>query len=349
MKINTMNKLFIAMLLSITTLLLPAVDQNLWQAVKDEDLDRVEKAVAGGANVNAQDNQGGAALLYACLQGNLPIIKFLLANNADPNIKSKKNLTPLLALVMSSSKKNGGIEQVFREKRDADFLKASQLLIDAGAHVNEQGGIYGETPLIRAVRSSNEPMAQLLLVYGKADPNIPELKGEEDFRNVELTPLLMAVKNGDYLMVDLLLRYKTDVNVADTSGKTALMYAIDNLDTAIVDLLLSYKANVNAQDEVLEDTPLTIAVQKAGDSDVKDNVLLRKAALWVIEQLLAKGANVSIASDNGTPLQLAEETDDDEVIELINRKKMKIKETPKVPETSSRVRKLIAEFEAKSN
>ncbi|MGB8367407.1 MAG: ankyrin repeat domain-containing protein [Candidatus Babeliales bacterium] len=316
MKIREVKKLFVIILLSTIISTSPAAEQSLWNAAKDGDITAAEKAIAGGANVNAQNPSGGTALIYACLQGDLPMIKFLLEKNADPTIKSKKDLTPILALAMSFSKKEGGVEQMFRKKESDNLVRAAQLLIDAGAKVNERGGIYGETPLMRAVRKSNDAMARTLLVYGHADVNIPESEGDKEFKNAELTPLLMAVKNRDYLMTGLLLANGANVNLADASGGTALMYAIENIDTTIVALLLDYKANVNVQNSILEDTPLTIAVKIAGEK--MDNVLERKAAIWIINQLLKNGADANMESDEGTPVQIAERAGDDDVVKLIN-------------------------------
>jgi uncharacterized protein len=108
---------------------------------------RVEKLLAHGAAVNAEDADGDTALHGAALTGNTEIMKRLLEKGADPNVKNKQGGTPLMwaavyghqdaaRLLLSrgadaSLKDNDGItaaEWAVRNKRDNIVL----LLRDKG-------------------------------------------------------------------------------------------------------------------------------------------------------------------------------------------------------------------------
>jgi uncharacterized protein len=58
--------------------------------------ERVEKLLAHGADVNAQDADGDTALHGAAQTGNIEIMQRLLEKGADPNVKNKQGGTPLM-------------------------------------------------------------------------------------------------------------------------------------------------------------------------------------------------------------------------------------------------------------
>ena len=70
----------------------PALMAYVWR----DDQARVEKLLALGADVTAQDNDGDTALHGAAQTGNVEIIRMLLDKGADPNVKNKVGGTPLM-------------------------------------------------------------------------------------------------------------------------------------------------------------------------------------------------------------------------------------------------------------
>jgi ankyrin repeat protein len=58
--------------------------------------ERVEKLLARGADVTAQDNDGDTALHGAAQTGNVEIIRMLLDKGANPNVKNRVGGTPLM-------------------------------------------------------------------------------------------------------------------------------------------------------------------------------------------------------------------------------------------------------------
>ena len=82
------------------------------------DLDKIRSCIAGGVDVNAKDNHGWTALLYAVYYGNTEMAKLLISAGADVDIKNNYGYTALMYAAMY-----GNIEIV-------------KLLIDSGAKKN---------------------------------------------------------------------------------------------------------------------------------------------------------------------------------------------------------------------
>ena len=61
-----------------------------------EDKPRVEKLLARGADVSAQDADGDTALHGAAKSGNVELLQILLDKGANPNAKNKQGGTPLM-------------------------------------------------------------------------------------------------------------------------------------------------------------------------------------------------------------------------------------------------------------
>jgi ankyrin repeat protein len=91
------------------------LNQQLIEAAKEGDLERVKALIAAGANVNAKKNYGETALMYTAMLGHTEITQLLIKKGADVNAKTKDGETAL-----SLAKEQGHDEIV-------------KLLIDAGA------------------------------------------------------------------------------------------------------------------------------------------------------------------------------------------------------------------------
>jgi ankyrin repeat protein len=101
--------------------------------------------------------------------------------------------------------------------------------------------------------------------------------------------LLVAIRNGDSVQVQKLLRAGADVNTVDGDGTTALMHAVIESDVNMMKLLVDGKADVNAKN-ALDSTALMYAATN-----------LAKTRL-----LLDAGADVHVKGKRGaTPMSVA--------------------------------------------
>ena len=92
----------IAIIALSATLALAGVNEDLIKAAQRGDLAEVKRLISEGADVNAKNEKGSPALMYACEKGHTAVVKELLAKGADVNFVHKNGFTPIfLATVMN--------------------------------------------------------------------------------------------------------------------------------------------------------------------------------------------------------------------------------------------------------
>lgn len=90
------------------------------------------------------------------------------------------------------------------------------LLLQAGA-TPEEADTLSSTPLvITAVLRNKTDILKLLLDF-RSNPNVQNATGQ--------TPLMLAIKEGNNEMIELLIQRGADVNKQDIYGRTAYSYA----------------------------------------------------------------------------------------------------------------------------
>ena len=123
-------------------------------AANNGDLDMVKQLIALGANVNAGTRIGGMTPLYmAARKGNAAIISALLKAGAKAKEVNSNGTTVLMVAAASG---------------DADSVRA---LIDAGAEVNAVDNTNGQTALMFAASLNRAATIKVLLERG-ATPNL---------------------------------------------------------------------------------------------------------------------------------------------------------------------------------
>jgi ankyrin repeat protein len=71
-----------------------SLEGQIVDAIKNEDLSRIEKLILGGQSVNAEINKSGRTLLTeACITEKWKSVKKLIELNADINLKDKQNIS----------------------------------------------------------------------------------------------------------------------------------------------------------------------------------------------------------------------------------------------------------------
>ncbi|KAK2747100.1 hypothetical protein FQN57_002355 [Myotisia sp. PD_48] len=274
-----------------------------------------------GANVNlpAGAEYGMTALQAAASTGGIESVKLLInsgaAVNASPSPKG--GMTALQAAI-------------YREDSDIEVVK---ILLKAGANVNatsdesrgltaldaalkfrhtdiaqlllEEDANISPSALVKAVRKLDIEMVFLLLSNG-ANPNT---SGCEE----GLNPLPQAARLGSINLVQVLLKWKADVNMPEYAygRRTALQAAAEYGSLEVVEVLLQAGADVNAPASMCGRTSTSmcggIATSMCGKTALQ--AAAENGSLAIVKVLLQAGADINApASTCGkTALQAAAE------------------------------------------
>jgi ankyrin repeat protein len=225
------------------------IDENIFKAINENDLNEVKNAINQGANINAQlekyedygnpgwtplmaatasntleivnylldkgadislrNSNGSTVLDLACRRGRLKVVTLLLEKGADIHTKDNDGHTPLMAICSGKTLDTDGTEE--------DYLKIARLLIEQGADVNEMEN-KGETALHKAAFFHFDACIELLVQHG-ADINIQSHDGS--------TPMMNAISDEEIprclQTVKLLVAKGADITLQDREyGHTAL-------------------------------------------------------------------------------------------------------------------------------
>lgn len=193
--------------------------------------DAFDLLLSYGANVNAISEQHGTPLHQACLSGSIQCVVSLLGLQKDLDVSCTLWGTALQAACRP--------REMGRVKGEQSRLVKAKALIDAGANVNAQGGLYGNA-LQAAAASRFTKVVELLLDHGA---NVNALGGKYG------TALQAACANGAGLdLIMLLLNGGAQVNTAGGEFGTALQAACTFRwwsSIAVPKLLLEHGAEVN--------------------------------------------------------------------------------------------------------
>ncbi len=256
-----------------------------------------------GANLNTGDENGDTPLHLASLYSQDEVVKLILksnvdinASNVDINALNDDENTPLSLAVYYGNLKTVGL------------LLSNEA--DGSIQNNE-----GNSPLHLATRKSHLEKVQKLLQHG-SEVNLANKAGN--------TALHLAVRRSDNIQfVKYLIDRGANLSVADSSGKTALHIAsIPNAK-----LLLKRGANVNLQDgdgDTVLHKVLKFILQLLRNSqmiigDVDEFISAQKDQ---VKSYMEAGADPDIKNKTGkSPMDLASESGDKEIIDLLKTKK----------------------------
>lgn len=196
----------------------------------------------------------------------------------------------------TDTKDSSGIEPII----PGELIRATQLgnykrlnsLLQAGIDPNDSNE-EGTTALILAATLGDTKIVESLLAAG-ADPNVEDIKG--------WTALVHASWQGNAQVVRLLLEAGVDPN---EKNAIALITAIIKGDLGITKALVNAGADVNTRDT--DGIPaLILIIASEGSHRVE-----------IARTLLAAGANPRVQALGKTPLMIAEQKHDTELIELL--------------------------------
>jgi ankyrin repeat protein len=247
---------------------------------EDADIQRIKKLLKDSPDlINAydQESEGTTPLNQAVGAGRLKVVKFLLDNKADIELRNRKNgQTPLMEAVANGNREmvlllldrgadvNAGQTQgrsapfanllgstALHYAADKGYRAIAEDLIAHKANVNAQDHSR-RTPLFIASEKGYQAMVELLLSSG-ATVDLP----------ADNTPLYNAALSGNVEMAKLLLAKGADVNSRNNFNKETLLIAVGGSEKGILEiaeLLLTHRADVNATD-LRGETPLIRAVR----------------------------------------------------------------------------------------
>jgi ankyrin repeat protein len=269
-----------------------------------------ERQVTAEARAIARPAGGLTPLLYAARQGCLGCTKALAEAGADLDLADPEGVSPLLLSVLNMN------------------FDVAAYLIDKGANVNKWDW-WGQSPLYVAVdvntiphggrpdrpspdETSSKQIIEMLLKKG-ANPNaqlklLPPYRnlgndrGLDGMLNIGTTPLIRAAKAFDAPVIEMLLKYGANPNLANNRGFIPIVAAagvgstdadtrgwyttedVQQRSIASLDLLLKAGGDVNA-------------------ADTNGKTLLHGAAFWgwndVVKYLVDHGANLNAKDNRG--------------------------------------------------
>jgi ankyrin repeat protein len=274
----------------------------MW-AARYDDLDAADLLIRGGARVSSANRDGATALQLAAINGSARMLEKLIKAGADPN--APLSATGDTALMLSA-----------RTGKTA----AMDVLLESGANVNATESWGGTTALMWAVSERHADAVTLLLDHGAdvharsnyvAAANGRGFEGRtplaesatqkvEEFASGWLTPLMFAAREGDVASARLLVTAGADVNAVAGDGKDALGLAVFNGNYDVASLLVDSRANLNRAD-AQGFTPLFWAVDRRNMETAPNFPWMVTAdPLPLIKKLLDGGANPN-ALVNNTP------------------------------------------------
>jgi ankyrin repeat protein len=190
------------------------------------------------ADINFQDSHGGTALMEACFNGDLRLVKRLLSHYANIshsviNIKDNDGAT---ALLHACGYRNGCDEHM------DDIDEIIPLLLNLSPDFDVQDSSEHKTPLLHYCSHSNYNIEILKVLCAKSNLNHKDKHG--------MTALMWYCAGNEIVDIEvlkMLLSPDVDINSQCDDGETALLFikfTKENYD-AIKFLLADHNANIN--------------------------------------------------------------------------------------------------------
>jgi len=137
-----------------------AAEEDMRQAALDGDKEQVKKLVDAGAKINALDQEGHTALMFAAFNGHTDIVLLLLDEGA---VVDRRDLVGRTALLYAST---------------GPFPETVKLLLEKGAEPNIVDSDEHFSPLMHAAAEGNLDVVKILLENG-ADLSLTDVDNDD--------------------------------------------------------------------------------------------------------------------------------------------------------------------------
>jgi ankyrin repeat protein len=287
--------------------------QNLFDAIKRSDVDRVKRLLSLGIDLDATDSNGQTALTLASRMGESEIIQLLISAGAKVNLAPE----PLVFNPQITSPKLPGGQNL------------AELIAQATTEAPEETkNFYAGLMSVMDAFSGNSAQSIDSDIDDESidEEELMETDEDEDCENDEeqdsaSTPLGAAVLNGDISNVSKLLQAGADPNPSAWHQTPVMVVAARKGYFEIVQALITAGAKVNCG---FDELPLHTAAKKGHlevvrlllesgadvegyEEDYWTSLMSASSAghLSIVQLLVERGADVNAWSQGETPLMLA--------------------------------------------
>ena len=237
----------------------------------------LQNVIENGLNVNSANKRGETALILACESAQTESVKLLLKMGANPNIADAEGYTSLHVAVHGRCT-NETLKEIITHR----------------SHLDAQN-MDGQTPLLLACTYRQNNSIELLL-EALSNPNINDknkntsLHAAVDGRcrkkyiqaiinhfadinainKNKQTALMLACEEGNVDAINVLLKNRADLDIANADGDTCLhVVARGDYVKEIIHTLVNHGANVNTKN-MFNETPLMKANKKGNINVTKE-------------------------------------------------------------------------------
>ncbi|XP_032076727.1 LOW QUALITY PROTEIN: ankyrin repeat domain-containing protein 26-like [Thamnophis elegans] len=265
-------------------------------------------------DINAKDRAGRTPLHFACANGYIDIVTFLVDNKCQLDSCDEEKRSPLMEAVEC--------QQEF----------CAIYLLEHGADPNLKD-IDNNTALHFAASNSSVSLAKYLL----------EKKADIEAQNKDgCTPLIVAVAENNREMVEFLLQQNASVHATDKLGRIPLLISCSNKKRDITHLLLLHGSNVAHRDKsgwsakdyalISDDSIIKEYVAKYSSCNNREESQEKGRDTGLTLGAPAKNKEVLDNHSSGDSTSNSEKTDDDS---WLSSEEEELDSSPKKPEKPS--------------
>ncbi|KAH9524022.1 hypothetical protein Btru_047931, partial [Bulinus truncatus] len=244
-----------------TALMFAAMRENKIRILIDKHSNCLRQLVRSKIDLNAKDNDGWTALMFAAFYGWPGRCQVLIDAGADVNAKANDGTTPLIC----ASRLHMDSVDVTTE----EYVSCIRLLTQNGADVNSRDSV-GYTALMHCAMKECVEGLKILLT-NKAEVNVKDYH----YGN---TALMHAVCFNKLKSIVVLLDARANVNTHNNDGNTAVMLAASYNERDCLNTLIEAHANIELEN-IEGDTALIIAAGK-GNMKIIRKLLKAGASTW---------------------------------------------------------------------